>query len=496
MKRPTLYQILRFAGSAAIVSIVILIYSKWLHVNPTTVGFTFLLVVLIVSAGWGLRYAIFVALLATAGYNYFFLPPLYQFTIADPQNWVALFAFLFTAVVASELSEKARREAAQSNQRRSEVERLYAFSQQLLVSDNVFGLLNTIPKYIVGCFGVTGAAMFVEGKQESYFFDPFSQSQFPVEQLKAISSRGEPVLDREHRVCYMPLRMGVRSVGAIGLAGCDLSRETLEAIGSLAAIAIERANTVEALTRTEAARESDRLRSILLDSVTHEFRTPLTAIKASAETLLAAMQTDKLQTGQSQLDKPQLDKSQRADLLTVINEESDRLNRLVGEAAEVAQLDSHQLEFHFEEHSIRDAIDMAMRQSRTALQGHPVDVKIPDNLPPIKMDVERISEVLVHLLENASKYSPPGTPIHVVAELRLGGEVVTSVADHGPGIDDIEQDMIFEKFYRGRSQRSSIQGTGMGLAIAKAIIELHGGTIGVRSQVGRGSVFFFTLHAD
>ena len=472
-------------------SVVTLVYSKWLKVNPTTVGFTFLLVVLVVSAVWGLRYAIFAAVLATAGYNYFFLPPLYKFTIADPQNWVALFAFLFTAVVASELSEKARREAAESNQRRSEVERLYAFSQQLLVSDNVFGLLNTIPKYIVDCFGVTGAAMFVEGKQESYFFDPSSQSLFPVEQLKAISSRGEPVLDREHRICYMPLRMGVRSVGAIGLAGCDLSRETLEAIGSLAAIAIERANTVETLTRTEAARESDRLRSILLDSVTHEFRTPLTAIKASAETLLADMQTDKLQT-----DKPQLDKSQRADLLTVINEESDRLNRLVGEAAEVAQLDSHQLEFHFEQHSIRDAIDMAMKQSRTALQRHTVDVKVPDNLPPIKMDVERISEVLVHLLENASKYSPPGTPIHVVAELRLGGEVVTSVADHGPGIDDIEQDMIFEKFYRGRSQRSSIQGTGMGLAIAKAIIELHGGTIGVRSQVGRGSVFFFTLHAE
>ena len=500
MKRPTLYQILRFAASAAIVSVVIFVYSRWLHVNPTTVGFTFLLIVLIVSAIWGLRYAIFVAILATAGYNYFFLPPLYQFTIADPQNWVALFAFLFTAVVASELSEKARREAAGSNQRRSEVERLYAFSQQLLVSDNVFGLLNTIPKYIVDCFGVTGAAMFVEGKQESYFFDPSSQSLFPVEQLKAISSRGEPVLDREHRICYMPLRMGVRSVGAIGLAGCDLSRETLEAIGSLAAIAIERANTVETLTRTEAARESDRLRSILLDSVTHEFRTPLTAIKASAETLLADvqinLQTDKPQTDRAQLDKPQLDKSQRADLLTVINEESDRLNRLVGEAAEVAQLDSHQLEFHFEQRSIRDAIDMAIHQSRTALQRHTVDVKIPDNLPPIKMDVERISEVLVHLLENASKYSPPGTAIHVVAELRLGGEVITSVADHGPGIDDIEQDMIFEKFYRGRSQRSSIQGTGMGLAIAKAIIELHGGTIGVRSQVGRGSVFFFTLHAD
>jgi two-component system sensor histidine kinase KdpD len=478
VKRSALNQILHSAAAAAIVCIVVLIYQKWLHVNPTTVGFTFLLAVLLVSTFWGLRCAIFMAILATLAFNYFFLPPLYQFTIADPQNWIALFAFLVTAVVASQLSERARREALKSNQRRSEVERLYSFSQQLLVSDNVFGLLNSIPKYVVDCFGVINAAMFVEGRQEVYFFDARSSSVLPSEQLKSISSRGEPVLDRERRVCFMPLRMGVRSVGAIGLAGCDLSRETLEAIGSLAAISIERAHTVEKLTRAEAARENDRLRSILLDSVTHEFRTPLTSIKASAETLLSGAQ---------------LDVAQRNDLLTVINEETDRLNRLVGEAAEVAQLDSHQLEFHFEPHSIQDPIDAALQTLRPVLQHHPVDVKLQPNLPLVKMDSARIAEVLVHLLENASKYSPPDTPIHVVAELRLGGDLVTSVADHGPGIDDMEQDMVFEKFYRGRHQRSTVQGTGMGLAIAKAIIELHGGTIGVRSQLGRGSVFYFTL---
>jgi two-component system sensor histidine kinase KdpD len=477
VKRPTLYQILRFVTPAAVVSSLILIYTRWLHVNPTTVGFSFLLVILVVSAAWGLPYAIFTAVLSTLGYNYFFLPPLYHFTISDPQNWIALFAFLFTAVVASELSERARREAMKSDQRRGELEQLYDFSQQLLVSDNVYELLNSIPKYVVDSFGVITAAMLVEGR-ETYYFDTASQSLFPTEQLKAISSRGEPVLDRETRVCFMPLRMGVRSVGAVGLAGCDLSRETLEAIGSLAAIAIERAHTVDKLTRAEAARESDRLRSVLLDSVTHEFRTPLTAIKASAETLLSGVH---------------LGEAEGRELLTVINEESDRLNRLVGEAAEVAQLDSHQLEFHFEPHSIREAIDSAIKETRQALQQHQVDLKVPDNLPLIKMDVGRVSEVLIHLLENAAKYSPPNTPIHLVVEVRDNGEVVTSVADHGPGIDDMEQDMVFEKFYRGRSQGTTVQGTGMGLAIAKAIVELHGGSIGVRSQVGRGSVFFFSL---
>lgn len=469
--------ILRLAVSAAILSAIVFLYTRWLHVNPTTVGFSFLLTILLISAVWGLRYSLFAAIVAAVAYNYFFLPPLFRFTIADPQNWIALFAFLVTAVVASQLSERARRGMLAADQRRQEVERLYSLSQQLWLSENVFELLNIIPKHIVDSFDLSGAALFLEGKQQAYFLDDRSRSMFPADQLKAISDRGEPVLDRVHRICYMPLRMGVRSVGALGLAGCDLSRESLEAIGSLVAISIERANTVEKLTRSEAARESDRLRSVLLDSVTHEFRTPLTAIKASAETLLSGVE---------------LEASQRKDLLLVINEETDRLNRLVGEAAEVSQLDSRQLQLHFEEHQMQEAVNTAIQNSQLGMRRHAVEVSIASNLPAVRMDLERIIEVITHLLDNAGKYSPPDTPIHVTVELH-DSEIVTSIADHGTGIDELEQEMIFEKFYRGRNQRMTIQGTGMGLAIAKAIVELHGGKIGVRSQLGRGSVFFFSL---
>jgi two-component system sensor histidine kinase KdpD len=468
---------LRFAASVFIVAAIVLLYFRWLHVNPTTVGFTFLLAVLLISASWGLRASIFTAVLATVAYNYFFLPPLFKFIIADPQNWVALLAFLFTAVVASQLSERARRSATHADQRRREVERLYGFSQQLWLSESVFGLLNSIPKHLVDSFEVSGAALFLEAKQETYFFDENSRSMFPVDQMNAISDRGEPVLERQKRICYMPLRMGMRSVGALALSGCDLSLESLEAIGSLVAISIERANTVEKLTRTEAARENDRLRSVLLDSVTHEFRTPLTAIKASAETLLSDVE---------------LDKPQQKDLLVVINQESDRLNRLIGEAAEVSQLDSHQLQLHLDTHPIREAIDAAARAVQQQAKGHPLAITVPPNLPPVRMDLERITEVLVHLLDNAAKYSAPQTPIHITCELH-DSQVLTSIADHGPGIDEIEQQMIFEKFYRGRDQRMIVQGTGMGLAIAKAIVDLHGGTIGVTSQVGHGSVFHFSL---
>jgi len=479
VKRQFNNPILRLLACVLIVSGIVLVFLRWLHMNPTTVGFSFLLAVLLISTTWGLRYAILTAFLATAAYNFFFLPPLFRFTIADPQNWIALIAFLITAGVASQLSERARRETEHADQRRREVERLYAFSQQLWLSENVFELLNVIPRHLVDAFDVSGAALFLEGKQETYFLDDRSRTLFPSDQLKSISDRGEPVLDRQQHVCYMPVRMGVRSVGALGLAGCVLSRESLEAIGSLVAIAIERANTVDKLTRSEAARESDRLRSILLDSVTHEFRTPLTSIKASAETLLS---------------DAHLLPAQRTDLLQVINEESDRLNRLVGEAGEVAQLDARELHFQFEAHQMREAVEQAVKNSQPALRSHPLEMSISANLPPVRMDLERISEVISQLLDNAGRYSPVNAPVHISVELE-GSEVITSVADQGPGIDEMEQEMIFEKFYRGRDQRMMIPGTGMGLPIAKAIVELHGGKIGVTSQLGRGSVFHFSLPA-
>jgi two-component system sensor histidine kinase KdpD len=448
-----------------------------LNRNPTTVGFIFLLAILVVSATWGLRYATFMAVLATLLYNFFFLPPLFTFNIADPQNWIALLAFLTTAIIGSQLSERARREARQATQRRKEVERLYALSQQLLVSENVFELLNKLPAYIAEVFGATGVALFLENKQKIYLSDINVQPLFPQEQLRAVNARGEPMFDHNQRLGYMPMRMGVRPVGTLAVAGCDISRETLEAVGSLVAIAIEHTSTMEKLSKAEAARESGRMRSLLLDSVTHEFRTPLTAIKASAQTLLSEVE----------LDKPQL-----KDLATVIDEESDRLNHLVGEAAEVAQFDARQVELHMEPHRISEAVRMAIEKVKKMVDKRSIELAVPEDLPAINMDIDRVAEVLVQLLDNAAKYSPPETPIHISAELQ-NNRVITSVADHGPGIDDAEQTMIFEQFYRGRNQRISVQGTGMGLSIARAIVELHGGTMGVTSQLGRGSVFYFSL---
>jgi len=167
---------LQIVAVTAIDFLIVVAYFKLLHVNQTTVGFTFLLAILVVAAAWGLTCAIYMSLVAALAYNYFFLPPVLQFTIADPQNWIALFTFLVTAVLASQLSERARRQALEANQRRHEVERLYAFSQQLLVTENVRELVNVIPRYIVESFGASGCALFLEGKPDAYYSDLVAQS--------------------------------------------------------------------------------------------------------------------------------------------------------------------------------------------------------------------------------------------------------------------------------------------------------------------------------
>jgi two-component system, OmpR family, sensor histidine kinase KdpD len=475
--RPEIVKLgLRCVATVVAIVAIVFAYHFVIQVNPTTAALTFLIGVLIVSATWGLRPAIFMAVLATLAFNYYFLPPIGTLTIADPQNWVALFAFLVTAVIASQLAERARREALRANERRGEAERLYKFSQQLLSSENVAELLNVIPLYIVESFGVEAAAISLVNRPDIYRSN-FARDVLDRHDLRLVAMRGEPQIDVERRVVFMPLRMGLRVVGSMGLSGAQLSRETLESMSSLIAIAIERAGAVEKLSKAEAARESEQLRSALLDSVTHEFRTPLTGIKASVTSLLS---------------NPSLDQAPRLELLTVINEESDRLNRLVGEAAEMAQLDAHKVELRLGQHQIQEAVGDAVEKSRTTLGKHPVTVQLPQNLPAVRIDVDRISEVIAQLLENAAKYSPPDSEIHITGEVR-DQKVMTSIADRGPGIDDFEQSLIFEKFYRGRNQRMQVQGTGMGLAIAKAIVEAHGGEIGVTSQLGHGSVFYFTV---
>src|SRR6516225_1629110 len=317
-----------FVAAALLLASISLVYSKLIHVNQTTVALSFLLAILAVSAVWGMVVSVAMSVCAMLLFNYLFLPPIGTFTIADPQNWVALFAFLFSSIVGSQLSARIRKEANASNSRRREVERLYAFSQKLLGEGNVIRLMNAIPNFIVDCFEAGAAELFVPQK-DKFHRSGDAAAQIDEGRMKNAYLRDELTSEPQQALHFVPVRLGVKPIGSLGISGARLSRQTMEAISSLVAIAMERARAVEQLGETEAERQGERLKSALLDSIAHDFRTPLTSIKASVTDLLAAQPKHT---------------PQQEELLTIINEECDRLNHLVEEAAEMAKLEAGEFE--------------------------------------------------------------------------------------------------------------------------------------------------------
>ena len=479
MQRFLAGRIMGIAVSLAVVAGISLFYRHILHVNQTTVALSFLLAILAVSAVWGMAVSVAMSLVAVVAFNYFFLPPVGTLTITDPQNWVALFAFLVTSIVGSQLSSRIRTEAHEAHQRRREVERLYQFSRKLLGEGNVIQLMNAIPDYIVESFEAGAAALFLPQK-DKFYRSGFGAAHLDEDKMKQALLLDEISADTQQGQYFIPIRLGVRPIGSLGISGSQLSRQSLDAISTLVAIAIERARAVEQLGQTEAERQGERLKSALLDSITHDFRTPLTSMKAAVSSLLSSLPCDAKQTHE---------------LLSIINEECDRLNRLVEEAGEMAKLEAGEITLDLAPVPVEEIIQTALGHCSASLSGRPVDLRVSTDLPPVRADRERAKEALVQLIDNANLYSAKDQPITITAEL-TGDTITMSVADRGPGIDEFEQTMIFDKFYRGKDQRYLVRGTGMGLPIAKALIVAQQGTISVTSQLGHGSVFAFTLPVD
>jgi two-component system sensor histidine kinase KdpD len=467
--------IFRWSAAAVMLSGIVAVYHLWLHANSTTVALTLLMLVLFMAARWGLRYAVATSIVATVGYNYYFLPPIGTFTINDPQNWLALFSFLAVSVVGSRLSERAREEAEDARLRQRELEVLYGLSRELLQTENVASLLNAISSAVLLVTRANAVALFLLDGNRRYMAGDDSLITMDDIGLRQLAQT-LPAPDRVGTEARVPLRVGVRPRGLLLINGATVSMETLEAMGGLISVSIDREQALEEVSRGEAAKESERLRSLMIDSITHELRTPLTAIKAAASTLLQP-------TG--------LKDDERNELLTVIDEESDRLNRLVSEAVEMAQLDTQEVHMTFGPMSVQELVEQAMETTSSLLEGRDVKVSV-GRLPAVRADRDFITKVLTNLIENAAKYSSAGSPIFISAE-RRGEMVSVSVADRGMGIDLSEQGLIFERFYRASVPGQQTSGTGMGLAISRAIIEAHGGTLSVTSQLSEGSVFSFTL---
>lgn len=451
---------------------IVLVYRRWFHVNTTTVALTLLLLILFLAAEWGLRYAVLVAIVATILYNYFFLPPIGTFTISDPQNWLALLAFLITAIIASRLSQRARNEATEAKRGQHELELLFRLSREFLQSEDFGSLLANVPSALLDITSARTAKLYLlEG--DRLFQAGEIDSDIELPHLQQLASTLTEVQDEVNDL-EIPIRSGVRPKGVLVLRGVLLSRATAQAIGSLISISMQRAQALESLAHNEAAKESERLRTLMIDSVTHELRTPLTSIKGASTALLEGINPD-----------------QQRELLSIISEECDRLNRLVSEAVEMAQLDARQVQMHFAPVPVADLIAAARETCSWVEEQHNVTFEVQNELE-IRADRVMFQKVICNLMENAAKYSKAGTAIAVTA-VSEGGNAVISIADNGIGIEPLEQGLIFERFYRARSQAESGYGTGMGLAISRAIVEAHGGTIRLTSQIGHGSVFSVVL---
>lgn len=469
----------RYAAGFATIALITLFFRHETSLAVTTVVLSYLLAILIASALAGLGVSVFMSIMATLTLDYFFFPPVGRFTIFDPQDWVSLFAFLAVSVIGSGLSVRIRRQAEEANRRRNEVQQLYEFSRHLLKARDPLELRNEIPKQIVELFKATAAALYMPDKQGVYRAG-IAAMQVDATRLRAAAIRDDAELDRSQGVYFAPVRLGSSMIGSFGISGSLSSDRTLEAMGNLIAIAIDRAQAIELLGKAEAVRENERLKSVLLDAVTHDFKTPLTSIKAAATSLLEDLE---------------FNKKERKELLVIIDEECDRITRLIGETNEMARLEAGNVVLQFAPHAVGELISAALEDYGNVQSARPIQTKVQDPHRRVSADLEWARKVFTHIIQNADLYSTPRESITIGTEEK-DGFVGFSVADKGPGIEESDIRHIFDRFYRGKGQRHRIPGTGMGLSIAKAIVEAHGGTIEVTSHKGRGSVFTFYLPID
>jgi two-component system, OmpR family, sensor histidine kinase KdpD len=466
----------RFLASAAIVGAIIAFFSLVAPANVTTISLTFLLAVLGIAAAWGLAEAILTSVLAMIGINYFFLPPIGTLTVADPHNWVALGAFVITAISASHLSVSARRRAAEAEERRREIERLYALGEAMLLNSGLHSTAQGIVSQFVRIFDIPAAAFFSRAENEVFRSDP-KALMITEEQLRRAADSEEPAIDAARGISVIPVRLGGQALGSLGIAGRTLSPGAVSAVAYLIAVGVERARALEEASRTEAARQSEVLKSALIDALAHDLKTPLTSIKGALTHLLGREHD-----------------AEEHELLSVANEEADRLHRLVVEVLEMARIEAGKLHPERRPEHIGEIVSASLLELEPLLKGRTVQVDIAHDLPSAAIDFEIIRQAVKQLVDNAARYSAPDTPITISAVYR-DRSIVVSIGDQGIGIEDEERAAIFDKFFRGRNSRYQVPGTGLGLSIAKGIVEAHGGKIWVESEPGAGSMFRFSLPA-
>ncbi|MEW6736937.1 MAG: ATP-binding protein [Acidobacteriota bacterium] len=500
MRKNFLGYFIVFAG----VAFVVIIYRLFITgVNSTTVALSFLLVVQVAASVRGLGPGIVASILGVLCFNFFFLPPVGTWTIEDPQNWVALTVFLITAIIASQLSSAARARAYDAEKHREEVWKLYQLSRVIIATPDFETAISSIARQVMEIFDSEYCRIFIPAENGELTQLAVANRSEASELLatdfniiKRVFGNGELIIidpsiaekvinnntKTAQLIAYAPLKVGVKSTGVMVLISTKIERSAIEAIASLVALALERARFLQEVSRTEALRQSDRLKSALLASVSHNLRTPLTAIRTSVDSLLN--------------EDFAWDKSTLREFHLIISEETYRLTRIVENLLEMARIDAGELYPLKQWNAVSEIISSTLDRCAAVVRDHEIIIEINESLPVVKVDSRLLAEVLTNLLENAAKYSPANSKIIIRGEIEKE-QLIISVIDQGPGIAPDELERVFDKFYRGnRNSRLHTQGTGMGLAIARGIVEAHNGKIWVESRLEYGSTFKFAVPVE
>ncbi len=491
-----------YAGAALIVAAAVLVGEGLKHILAvTSISLVFLTAVLAAAAAWGLWPSLLACLLSVLAYNFFFLPPLYTFTIGDPENVVALFFFLVTALIAGNLAAGVRAQAVAARQRARTTEELYQFSRKLagivslddLLWATVYQIAAMLKVRVVLLLPDAGAVTVRAGYPPEDALDDadLAAARWCWENNRP-AGRGADTLPGAKRL-FLPMRTGRGPVGIIGVDSDALGplltpdqRRLFDALSDQSAVSIERINLAEDVDRARLLAETERLRSALLTSISHDLRTPLASILGAASSLETYAGV--------------LDEAARKEMLHTIQEEAERLNRFVANLLDMTRLESGAVELNPQAADLGEVIGSALGRAVKVLANHRVRLEIGPDLPMLSLDVVLFEQALFNLLDNAAKYTLPETTVtlrawHDASTLG-GGTVKLQVIDEGPGIPPEALERVFDKFYRVHSGDRQRAGTGLGLAVGRGFIEAMGGTIAASNRTGRpGAVFTITLPA-
>ncbi|HEX7968571.1 MAG TPA: sensor histidine kinase KdpD, partial [Stellaceae bacterium] len=464
--------------------------------NVGSIALVFLTAVLISAIRFGLLPSLFASLVSMLAFNFFFLPPIYTFTIADPENVVALFFFLIVAIIASNLAGRTRNQVITARSRARTTEELFAFSRKLAGTGTLDDLLWATVYQIASMLKVHVVLLLPEGggvavragypPEDALDEADLAAARWTWEHNRA-AGRGADTLPGARRL-FLPFRTGRGPVGVLGIdreqPGPLLTpdgRRLLDALADQAAIAVERTTLAEAIDRARVTAETERLRAALLTSISHDLRTPLATIIGSLTSLRSF--------GKS------YDERTRDELMATIQAEAERLNRFIGNLLDMTRLESGAINLKPELVDVGEIIGTALERAGKMLAKHRVEVDIDPALPLPRLDYLLLEQALFNLLDNTAKYAPPGSLVRVRARGE-GGSVVVEVIDEGPGIPPEDLERIFDKFYRVHAQDRRRAGTGLGLAICRGFVEALGGTIAAGNRGDRsGAVFTIRLPA-